>query len=547
MPRVIERFGGKHGHLGRCLIFVPDEYHSVPPNMVPNLLEIAIPATKWARDFNCTIFEGHVPDDFYFYYPNGSYTGPLGMLQRSEFDSVPFVGRPDSLPFNPVLTGKVFTAADVAIGFRKKGPVQSERELTAFVTDFPGIVYVYVLIALFIFIVLFLIFEKKNQTLTKRLAPKNIAHLMEQVAYCLVDQMNLDAATNPGRLLLVSLHTLLLVFIYGLFLSKIGADLVVMKEPYNIQSVEDIIQPDSQTKPLIIRQLFLINLMKEAAVYRPDSTLARLLPIIMSDPKKNILNLDMSKVGNAITAFNGIFSQIMERESALLLPVEFFAWFRHFQCVINPSVMSKVQMAKETFAHGIVTFAYAPKIHPMVRKVMDYFTQCYLEMGIVTNRMLAHILVKDMLNILPDVRITSEVTQCQDITMKRTESGDEYPWRPFNSSDFIRVYEIMALFLTLAAIVLLIEWKWSQYEKKRRDKFHQRKSSKTIEVSETFQGNRWIRLRQETEKRNHYRRHLQVNRSLRMRPKSHYNGKHLNIKVFKRRVTSAQLLSCRTR
>ena len=139
---------------------------------------------------------------------------------------------------------------------------------------------------MFIFIILFITFEnKKNQPLTKRLAPKNIAHLIEQIAYCLVDQMNLDAATSPGRLLLVSLHILLVVFIYGLFLSKIGADLVVMKEPYNIQSVEDIIEPDSQTKPVVLKQLFLKNLMKQASVYRPESTLAKLYTIIMSDPE----------------------------------------------------------------------------------------------------------------------------------------------------------------------------------------------------------------------------------------------------------------------
>ena len=75
-----------------------------------------------------------MPVDYFIYYPNGSYTGPLGMLQRSEIDSVPYVARPDSLPHNPVLIGKVFTAADVAIGFRKKAADPIERELTSFVT-----------------------------------------------------------------------------------------------------------------------------------------------------------------------------------------------------------------------------------------------------------------------------------------------------------------------------------------------------------------------------------------------------------------------------
>ena len=139
MPRVIERFGGKHGHLGRCLIFIPDSQSQIPRDLFVNTINVGRSITQWLRDFNCTIKEGHIPDDFFAYYPNGTYKGALGMLQRSEFDTVPYFARPDSLPFNPVLIGTVFTPADVGVGFRKKLAVPSERELTSFVTEFPGI------------------------------------------------------------------------------------------------------------------------------------------------------------------------------------------------------------------------------------------------------------------------------------------------------------------------------------------------------------------------------------------------------------------------
>ena len=37
--------------------------------------------------------------------------------------------------------------------------------------------------------------------MTQRLSPKNIAHLIEQTAYCLVDQETLDTESIPGRLI----------------------------------------------------------------------------------------------------------------------------------------------------------------------------------------------------------------------------------------------------------------------------------------------------------------------------------------------------------
>ena len=547
MPRVIERFGGKHGHLGRCLIFIPDQQRQIPPDLFSNTIEIAGPATQWLRDFNCTTIDGHVPDDFFRYYPNGTYEGALGMLQRSEFDTVPYFVRPDSLPFNPVLIGKVVASADVGVGFRKTFANTTERELTSFVTEFPGIVYGYILIALFIFIVSFLIAErKKKRPFFKTLTPKRIAHMIEQTAYCLVDQETLDAETTPGRLVLLTLNILIVIFIYGLFLSKIGADLVVMKEPYNIQSIEDIIESDSQTKPVILKQLFLINLMKEASLYHPESTLARLYPVVMSDPSNNIASCDINNPQNAVTVMNVVLDGLMARQRALVMPTEVLTWMRHFQCLINPQIMSKMQVTKETFAHGMLTYAYAPKIHPMVRKVLDYFFGCFLEMGLFQSLMLRNLIAKDMLKVLPGARITSEVTECQDISngASISESDDLSSWRPFHAHDFVQVFYIMALFLTVAAIILLLELLWSNYRKKRSEISHEPKNNKIHEKGKKNDLGRWKRLKQVQvvlKKKGKEKKSLRVIQLPQMKRRRHYIDRHPYMKIFQPSVMTAKL------
>ena len=515
MPRVIERFGGKHGHLGRCVIFIPDQHSQIPQDVLFNTINLGRSATQWFRDFNCTITEGHVPGDFFDYYPNGTYKGLLGKLQRSEFDTVPYFARPDSLPFNPVLIGKVFLAADVSVGFMKKFAVSSKRELTSFVTEFPGIVYVYILIALFIFIVSFLILEKKKKKLPliKRLTLTKIAHLIEQTSYCLVDQETLDAVTTPGRIVLFTLHTLLVTFIYGLFLSKIGADLVVMKEPYNIQSIEDIIETDSQIQPMVYKQFFLINLMKQASVYRPSSTLARLYPVVMSDPENNILNADINDIGNMAALTDVIFSRIMMRKAVLVVPTDVFTWIRHFECLLNPEVMSKIQVTKETFAHGIITTLYAPKIHPMVRKVLDYFLGSLLEMGLIRNPMFRNIIAKDLMKLLPVAGVTSKVTQCQDISNGNSVSDSNSSWRPFYLHDFLHVYEIMAFFLSLATVILFLERKWSTYDKNRKAKADIKKNIRISQERKTVQEDHLRRLKQIKEKKGQEVKRLRITRA----------------------------------
>lgn len=51
---------------------------------------------------------------------------------------------------------------------------------------------------------------------------------------------------------------------------------------------------------------------------------------------------------------------------------------------------------------------------------------------------------------------------------------------------YINFYKIMALFLTLVALVLMIERKWATYRNKKREKSNETKSNRTSAMNETL-------------------------------------------------------------
>jgi len=97
--RVIDRFGGSRYHSGRCLVWVPDRNNEVGTNLP---IDKMLSKFDWfftiTQRYNCSYKEGKFPEDMFFHYPNGSYTGPIGMIQRNEVTTMIYPVRPDSLP-----------------------------------------------------------------------------------------------------------------------------------------------------------------------------------------------------------------------------------------------------------------------------------------------------------------------------------------------------------------------------------------------------------------------------------------------------------------
>ena len=219
--RVIDRFGGSRHHSGRCLILYPDLHEDIENgiSMVSIIHKLDF-VFNFADKYNCSFKQGKAPGDIFFHYPNGTYTGPIGIVQRHEADTMTYPVRPDSLPFNPGLIGPALYPADVAIVYKKMKPIVIERELTSFVTQFPIILYAYIVIGLLLFVTCFLITEDTwKASLIERITPKKLSLLCEQAAYSLVGQSTLEAKTTRGRIALGSLYLLIFFFVYRLFLS----------------------------------------------------------------------------------------------------------------------------------------------------------------------------------------------------------------------------------------------------------------------------------------------------------------------------------------
>ena len=459
--RVIDRFGGTRHHSGRCLVWYPDLdkniENSIPMVSIVHKLDFAL---NFFDKYNCSFKEGKVPGDIFFHYPNGTYTGPIGMIQRNEVDTFTYAVRPDSLPFNPGLIGPTLFPADVAIGYKKMEPIVTERELTSFVTNFPNIVYAYIMVVVLIFVTYFFITENTwTSPLIERMTPKKLSLLCEQAAYSFVGQSNLDAKTTSGRIALGSMYLLVFFFVYGLFLCKIGADLVVVRDPYTIDSIEELIKNNSQTKPVITKQLFLLNLLKQAHMYRPNSTLGRMFDVIQRDHRPLIYDVDLTQnMETLFHRFSVLQNRVESHEMAVVLPQILARFYGRLSCLFNPKLASQFKTARDTFAHGILTILFSSKIHPVVRKVLEYFFRTILEMSLKTNIFTD---LEDDVFMMTPIELDTEMLICQNLFQEnaaRLEFGDDAnEWRMFFLHDYEYVFKGAAGLMAFAVIVLILE------------------------------------------------------------------------------------------
>ena len=501
--RVIDRFGGTRHHSGRCLI----SYPILDKNMGNDLLIVWMIykfdfAFNFLDKYNCSFREEKVAADVFFYYPNGTYTGPIGMIQRNEVDTFTYAVRPDSLPFNPGLIGPTLFPADVAIGYKKMEPIVTERELTSFVTNFPNIVYAYIMVVVLIFVTYFFITENTwTSPLIERMTPKKLSLLCEQAAYSFVGQSNLDAKTTSGRIALGSMYLLVFFFVYGLFLCKIGADLVVVRDPYTIDSIEELIKNNSQTKPVITKQLFLLNLLKQAHMYRPNSTLGRMFDVIQRDHRPLIYDVDLTQnMETLFHRFSVLQNRVESHEMAVVLPQKLARLYGRLSCLFNPMFTSQFKTARDTFAHGLLTVLFSSKIHPVVRKVLEYFFRTILEISIASN-MVAD--MEDKVLMMTPIELDTEILICQNLfgeNAARIEFGDDAnEWRMFFLHDYENVFKVTGGLMAFAAVVLVLEILMNLVMKNKR----KMKRRKRIVPKKQAQGRkRQKRLRQKLETRN---------------------------------------------
>ena len=342
---------------------------------------------KALKSINCTIIESDYVESGYP-LPNGTYTGLIGMMQRREFDLAFIAARPDSLPYEPVLIGPMVLEADAVLITAKSRQKPINRELLELVNDVDFLVYVYLLMMIVVFCISYMIttygleMAKEDQD---DWDPISVAKHSYEVVYnslaAIVDQQNFSPVSDSSKILVFFFVAGLFFGIFGIFLNKLGADLIRKNGPPNIDSIEHFANNITHTKPVIIKKLYLLSLLKTESKMRKDSTLGRLWSMMEKEQNETVFDIDMEAMRKGdtqdqmkiLSMVSDLLRDVEDRTKALILPRSIAVTATVVGCIINPINISRLHVSTESFAQGTLNSLMSHGIDPLLRKMWEYF------------------------------------------------------------------------------------------------------------------------------------------------------------------------------
>lgn len=311
---------------------------------------------------------------------NGSYDGLIGIVQRDEVDLAWFLIRPDSLPFEPVKFTPPATSADIVIISRKNSSLPVTHELTHFLA-FDGIIYVYILITImFIFSIIYIWVEAFVEENTFDLKKKFIEYIETniKIIQLFIGQDDLSPNTVTGIVLAFSVCLFIQIFIYGILMSTVGADLVVQITPPRIESLDDLL--NSEITPVIFKKLFLLNILKAS----PSSgKMNKLFDKIMKNPNESLFDINVNDVSEMMPRFLSLAAEIDQSKKAIMIPNSVVETFMIFGCTLFPQKVENTHAGYDLFAAGTLSGVMSKKIDPYLEKVLQFQTRNTLELGVV--------------------------------------------------------------------------------------------------------------------------------------------------------------------
>ena len=283
--KVIDRFEGYYAKDIRCRIWSPKttQFDQKTPPMFDELFAAQ-------KRFNCTYILGEFTENGYP-LPNGTYTGVIGILQRNEVDFAPVFARPDGLPFEPALIGPMIMGADVVIVTNRRYGEKITREIVQFVDDYSPIVYEYLALVIIIFCIFYTMIHESVMGSIKedpRIAIKLFLKHGWESLNLVLDQENFQPETNVARILVLFCATFIFVFIYGIFLNKVGADLVAKTKGKNVDNIDYFLNNITHMKPCVIKQLYLLNVLRASP---KTSKLGQLWSLMEKEENETVLDI----------------------------------------------------------------------------------------------------------------------------------------------------------------------------------------------------------------------------------------------------------------
>jgi hypothetical protein len=346
---------------------------------------------------NCTIDFQYISGsigDFTGFDENGTarFNGLIGDLQDHKYDFAVYYLRPDSIPHQPVLIGPVLSAADVGILTGTSPPKQERLPFMSFIKNFDKATYAYTVIAVH-FMICSLMFiscmrkggfkkKLKKRFSLYRLAKRYYSHCFKSFAACIRHQL-FSPQRLQHRILILSFSLFCFFTISGYFLNLFSADLTVTRAPPVINSLSDLLSERfNHVDVVIMRKLWLKNMLSASPA---DSQHHQLYKRIMSNPSVTMfdMNSDMS-VEQLIPIMTRYAMLIKDEKIACLAPKRWGSLFTvKLFCQYDPDFKDSLHISHETFAPGLLTFAFSKKVNPVLRHFLEYRFRTFHEMEMV--------------------------------------------------------------------------------------------------------------------------------------------------------------------
>ena len=397
--KVIDRFGGFYRKDLPCKIWMPSNLEILIDDIQSTRAVKSELLLGPLRVLNCSIFQTKNMD---FGYPlvNGSYTGLIGIVQRQESDVMMIPVRPDSLPHEPALIGPIVLEADAAIISGKSKKKRIIREILAFVNDIDPLVYTYLITSIIVFSVCYttsIVLESSRENKTENedaetedwdllTVAKHFLKIIWESCAAVLDQEQFSPGNYSSRILTLFFTLGLFFGIYGMFLNNVGAGLIRRNGPPNIDSIDYFVNNITHTKPVILKRLYLLNILKSEP---KDSTLGKLWSLMEKEQNDTVLDVDKDRLESGDEMYRmqvlgkatDLLWEVQTRKKALIMPRTFARNFKMVGCTMNAVNISRLYFSKESFAAGTLNTLMSHGIHPSLRKIFEYYGRTVHETG----------------------------------------------------------------------------------------------------------------------------------------------------------------------
>ena len=282
--------------------------------------------------------------------------------------------------------------------------------------------------------------------------------MTEGIVYSLFDQESIFATKTHSRILLLAFNVFLVFMLYGYFLGKIGADLVTLSVPHEIEGPEELLRNESDVAKMVVtRELTVASVLELEDQYRPDSLMAQVKRKIWSNPNGIFtVNNMLGNPRDVLMTNQKLLTDLKNNKLAFLAEKLIVKRFQKINCVLQPSVASWVRSTKNTFAPGLLTIIYRHQINPLIRKVLDYYFKA------IGEGMLLYSFLEALQEDLPpffNAQITAESIQCElgvNETLQDMKMGWG-SWRKFSDDDYLPAFIGMGYAFLVSFFVLVIE------------------------------------------------------------------------------------------